>query len=48
MKAKTKDYNEEYLNLVSDIDIIDKIFEVYNQLMNEEEAKQKIDKKNNN
>lgn len=39
--------DEEYLNLVSDIDIIDKVFEVYNQLMDEEEAKQKIDKKNN-
>ena len=39
--------DEEYLNLVSDIDTIDKVFEVYNQLMDEEEAKQKIDKKNN-
>ena len=39
--------DEEYLNLVSDIDTIDKVFEVYNKLMDEEEAKQKIDKKNN-
>ncbi len=39
--------NEEdgdFLNLVSDIDVIDKVFEVYNKLMDEEEAKQKIDK----
>lgn len=36
---------EEYLNLVSDIEIIDKVFDVYNKLMDEEEKKQKIDKK---
>ncbi|MBQ3047557.1 MAG: DUF1292 domain-containing protein [Clostridia bacterium] len=39
--------DEEYLNLVSDFDIIDKVFEVYNKLMDEEEEKQKIDKKKN-
>lgn len=38
------DDGEEYLNLVSDIDVIDKVFEVYNQLMDEEEERQKIDK----
>ena len=36
---------EEYLNLVSDIELIDKVFDVYNKLMDEEEKKQKIDKK---
>ncbi len=36
--------DSEYLNLVSDIDIIDKVFEIYNKLMDEEEEKQKIDK----
>jgi len=36
---------EEYLNLVSDIEVIDKVFDVYNKLMDEEEEKQKIDKK---
>ncbi len=36
----------DYLNLVSDIDVIDKVFEVYNKLMDEEEAKQNIDKNN--
>jgi len=39
---------EEYLNLVSDISVIDKVFEVYNKLMDEEDAKQRIDKKNGN
>ena len=32
----------DYLNLVSDIDVIDKVFEVYNKLMDEEEAKQRM------
>ena len=41
-----EDEEEDYLNLVSDIDIIDKVFDVYNKLMDEEEEKQKIDKKN--
>lgn len=41
-----EDEDEDYLNLVSDIDIIDKVFDVYNKLMDEEEEKQKIDKKN--
>lgn len=36
----------DFLNLVSDIDIIDKVFDIYNKLMDEEEAKQKIDKDN--
>ncbi len=39
---------EEYLNLVADLGIIDKVFEVYNKLMDEEEEKQKIDKKKKN
>ena len=39
--------DEEYLNLIADIDIIDKVFDVYNKLMDEEDEKQKIDKKNN-
>jgi uncharacterized protein YrzB (UPF0473 family) len=42
--AETGEHSE-YLELVGDIDIIDKVFEVYNKLMDEEEAKQKIDKK---
>ncbi len=37
---------EEYLNLVSDIDLIDKVFDAYNKLMDEEEERQKIDKGN--
>jgi hypothetical protein len=37
---------EDYLNLVSDIDLIDKVFEAYNKLMDEEEEKQKIGKGN--
>ena len=37
--------DEEYLNLISDMELIDKVFEVYNQLMDEEEEKQKLDKK---
>ena len=36
--------DEEYLNLISDIDIIDKVFDVYNKLMDEEDEKQKLDK----
>ncbi len=36
----------DFLNLVSDIDVIDKVFDVYNKLMDEEEAKQNIDKNN--
>lgn len=45
--VETEDEEEEdYLNLVADIEIIDKVFEVYNKLMDEEEEKQKIDKKN--
>lgn len=39
------DEEEEYLNLVSDLDIIDKVFDVYNKLMDEEDDKNKIDKK---
>ncbi len=39
-----KEDDGDYLNLVSDIDVIDKVFEVYNKLMDEEEEKQKIDK----
>lgn len=39
---------EEYLNLVSDLTIIDKVFDVYNKLIDEEEEKQKIDKKKKN
>ena len=39
---------EEYLNLVSDLSIIDKVFDVYNKLMDEEEQKQNIDKKKKN
>lgn len=42
--AETGEHSE-YLELVGDIDVIDKVFEVYNKLMDEEEAKQKIDKK---
>lgn len=42
--AETGEHSE-YLELVGDIDIIDKVFDVYNKLMDEEEAKQKIDKK---
>ncbi len=34
----------DFLNLVSDIDVIDKVFEIYNKLMDEEEEKQNIDK----
>lgn len=41
------DEEEEYLNLVSDLDIIDKVFDVYNKLMDEEDDKNKIDKKKN-
>ena len=41
-----EDEEEDYLNLVSDIDVIDKVFDVYNKLIDEEEEKQKIDKKN--
>ncbi len=41
-----EDEEDDYLNLVADIEIIDKVFEVYNKLMDEEEEKQKIDKKN--
>ncbi len=37
---------EDYLNLVSDIDLIDKVFESYNKLMDEEEERQKIEDKN--
>lgn len=36
---------QEYLNLVSDIDTIDKAFEEYNRLVDEEESKQKVTKK---
>ncbi|MGN0798653.1 MAG: DUF1292 domain-containing protein [Christensenellales bacterium] len=43
--AETGEHSE-YLELVGDIDVIDKVFEVYNKLMDEEEEKQKIDKKN--
>lgn len=39
---------EEGLTLVTDIDVMDKVFAVYNKLMDEEEAKQKLDKKNGN
>ena len=39
---------EEYLNLVSDLTIIDKVFDIYNKLIDEEEEKQKIDKKKKN
>lgn len=47
VEGETED-DEEYLNLVSDLDIIDKVFDVYNKLMDEEDEKQKIDKKKNN
>ena len=43
--AETGEHSE-YLELVGDIDVIDKVFDVYNKLMDEEEEKQKIDKKN--
>ncbi len=36
------DLVEEYLNLVSDIDTIDKAFNEYNKLVDEEEVKQKV------
>jgi len=36
---------EEYLNLVSDIDTIDKAFAEYNKLVDDEEAKQKVHSK---
>lgn len=39
--------DEEYLNLIADLELIDKVFDVYNKLMDEEEAKNKIDKKGN-
>ena len=42
--AETGEHSE-FLELVGDIDIIDRVFEVYNKLMDEEEAKQKIEKK---
>ena len=42
--AETGEHSE-YLELVGDIDVIDKVFDVYNKLMDEEEEKQKIDKK---
>ena len=32
-----EDEEDDYLNLVADIEIIDKVFEVYNKLMDEEE-----------
>ncbi|MBQ9792597.1 MAG: DUF1292 domain-containing protein [Clostridia bacterium] len=41
-----EDEEDDYLNLVSDVEIIDKVFDVYNKLIDEEEEKQKIDKKN--
>lgn len=37
--------DEEYLNLVSDMGIIDEVFKVYDKLIDEEEAKQKANKK---
>ena len=37
--------DEEYLNLVSDMEIIDNVFKVYDKLIDEEEAKQKANKK---
>ena len=37
--------DEEYLNLVSDMEIIDNVFKVYDKLIDEEEAKQKTNKK---
>lgn len=40
--------DEECLNLVSDMEIIDKVFNVYNELIDEKEAKQKENKKSNN
>ena len=40
--------DEEYLNLIADLDLIDKVFDVYNRLMDEEEIRKKIDKKSNN
>ncbi len=43
--AETGEHSE-YLELVGDIDLIDKVFDVYNKLMDEEEEKQKIEKKN--
>ena len=39
--------DEEYLNLIADLELIDKVFDVYNKLMDEEEEKNKIDKKGN-
>ena len=42
--SEDDDDDDGSLNLVSDIDVIDKVFEVYNQLMDEEEERQKIDK----
>jgi len=39
------DLVEEYLNLVSDIDTIDKAFNEYNKLVDEEEVKQKVTSK---
>lgn len=37
--------NDDHLDLVADIDVIDKVFDVYNKLMDEEEAKSKAGKK---
>ena len=41
-----EDEEDDYLNLVSDVELIDKVFDVYNKLIDEEEEKQKTDKKN--
>ncbi len=41
------DDEEEYLNLVADIDMIDKVFKVYNKLIDEEIEKNKDNKKGN-
>jgi len=37
--------NDDHLDLVADIDVIDKVFDVYNKLMDEEESKSKAGKK---
>ena len=46
VEAETEE-DDEYLNLVSDMEVIDKVFKVYDKLIDEEEAKLK-NKKNGN
>ena len=39
--------DEEYLSLVSDMEVVDNVFKVYDQLIDEEEAKNNSNKKGN-